>query len=190
MKKRIQKFLFKWKYPKLTLLIICIGLAYWLFSNPVMKSFLVNYDPGILTVVMMGYLFSFGFSAPFAIGFFLSVPPGTEVALAVLGGFGAMLGDLTIFGMIRFSFKDEFKKLKSEKVIKKMSGLSQLLPKKVRLYLLYAIAGLVIASPLPDEFGVAMVAGLTKIKPGIMAIISFSLNTFGIWIMLEIGKLF
>ena len=188
MKKSVKRLLLEWKYPKLMLLTVSILLAYLLFSNAAVKSSLQSHDPGVLTLFIMGYLFSFGFSTPFSIGFFLSLPPGTPGIIALVGGFGAMLADLTIFGLIRISFKDEFNKLKSEKMIKKMNGMKRVIPKKVRLYLLYALAGFVIASPLPDELGVAMIAGLTKIKPNVMAGLSFLLNTAGIWIIIELGK--
>jgi uncharacterized membrane protein YdjX (TVP38/TMEM64 family) len=51
---------------------------------------------------------------------------------------------------------------------------------------MYAFAGILIASPLPDEAGVIMLAGLTKIKTWALAIISIILNTIGILIMLSL----
>jgi len=55
---------------------------------------------------------------------------------------------------------------------------------KIRIYLMYAFAGILIASPLPDEAGVTMLAGLTKISVKSLALISFILNTLGIIILL------
>ena len=49
---------------------------------------------------------------------------------------------------------------------------------------MYAFAGILIASPLPDEAGVTMLAGLTKISVKSLALISFILNTLGIIILL------
>jgi uncharacterized membrane protein YdjX (TVP38/TMEM64 family) len=57
---------------------------------------------------------------------------------------------------------------------------------RFRHYLVYAFAGLIIASPLPDELGVALLAGFTHIKPWKFAIISYVCNTLGILIMLLI----
>ena len=51
---------------------------------------------------------------------------------------------------------------------------------------MYAFVGILIASPLPDEIGVIMLAGLTKINFKILAIISFILNTLGILIILSL----
>jgi len=43
-----------------------------------------------------------------------------------------------------------------------------------------------IATPLPDEFGVGVLAGMTTIKPKILATISFLLHTITISILLGI----
>ena len=51
---------------------------------------------------------------------------------------------------------------------------------------MYAVAGLIIASPLPDEAGIILLAGLTKIKASILAPISLAMNTLGILILLLI----
>jgi len=53
-------------------------------------------------------------------------------------------------------------------------------------FFLYIIAAILIASPLPDEAGITILAGLTKIKAYAVAIISIILNTIGILILLSI----
>ena len=55
--------------------------------------------------------------------------------------------------------------------------------RRFRIYLLYAFAGLIIASPLPDEVGVMMLSGLTSINTKTMILISFLFNSLGILIM-------
>ena len=94
---------------------------------------------------------------------------------------------MLIFHFIRFSFMDEFLRLERTKTFKGIAYLfDEVFHKKARMYLLYAFAGIVIASPLPDEMGVMMLAGLTKIKAGKLAIISFILNSLGILILLAL----
>jgi len=79
---------------------------------------------------------------------------------------------------------DEFKRLEKTKIIKDIREEMKIhLSHKIRSYLLYALAGIVIASPLPDEVGVTMLAGLTSIKPKIMILLSFLFNCFGILVM-------
>jgi len=82
---------------------------------------------------------------------------------------------------------DEFKILKKTKLYKEIYHIAhKTIHWKIKIYLTYVFAGIIIASPLPDEFGVAMLAGLTKIKPNILAILSFLLSTIGILIILLI----
>ena len=96
-----------------------------------------------------------------------------------------MVGDLVIFSLIKFSFLDEFNKLKREKIIEKIKKFTfNHTPTLVKHYILYLFAGIVIASPLPDEVGVSMLAGLTTINPKKLALISFIFNSIGIFIIL------
>jgi hypothetical protein len=103
---------------------------------------------------------------------------------AVIGGLGALIGDLFIFN-VKFSFKDEFLILERTLVLKEVNYLIKTtLGKKIKMYLLYVFAGIIIASPLPDESGILMLAGLSHIKLKVLALISFIFNTLGILIML------
>jgi len=133
-------------------------------------------------------LFSFGFTTPFAIGYFIVASPSNIYLAAIVGGFGALISDLLIFKVIRFSFMEEFKRLEKTQAIKRVQVLlSNRFLSKVKIYLLWAFAGFVIASPLPDELGVSMLAGLTKIKTSTLGIISFIMSSLGIFVMLLIG---
>ncbi len=182
------KKLFKFKYLKLALLIIAIISAYIIFTNPNAYDFLSAL--GFLSyfgVFIAGILFSFGFTAPYSVGFFLLYETENILLAGIIGGLGAMLADLTIFSIIRFSFMDEFNKLKKTRLIKKLSAITERnYIRQIKIYLAYIFAGIIIASPLPDEIGVTMLSGLTKIKPLTLSIISFILNTIGIIVLLLI----
>lgn len=135
----------------------------------------------------MGILFAFGFTAPFAAGFFITLNPTNIWLAGTIGGLGALIADVIIFKFIRVSFNGEFSRLKNTVAMKKTGELiEKSIGKRIQLYLMYALAGLLIASPLPDEAGVIMLAGLTKIKLGTMMRLSFVLNTAGIIILLII----
>lgn len=182
--------LFRFKYPKLFLLIVLTIFAYFLFSNLDIQSFVVGLeDLSYIGVFIAGIFFSFGFSAPFAVGFFLTANPSNIFIAAIIGGFGSMIADLTIFKIIRFSFIDEFRKLEKTKAISEINSLFSHKPlSKIKIYILYVFAGIIITSPLPDEVGVSMLAGLTKIKTYILAVISILLNTLGIFILIFLGS--
>jgi hypothetical protein len=85
---------------------------------------------------------------------------------------------------------DEFRRLEKTLIIREIEKEERLLLKpRHRRLLLYIISAVIIASPLPNELGVSMLAGLTKIKAYQLAIISFILGTLGIAGMLLIANL-
>jgi len=162
--------------------------AYLIFSMSIVANYFSNLGKfSYFAVFLFGLLFSFGFTTPFSVGFFLTLDAHNIFLTGLIGGIGAMIADLFIFKFVKISFQDEFEKLKREKLAKKIDlVLEHTFGKKLMHYLMYAFAGIIIASPLPDEAGVTMLAGLTHIKEHWLAIISFVCNTSGIIIMLMI----
>lgn len=183
------KNLFKFKYPKIILLILTIIIAYYLFKYPVVQSAVSGLGKwGYISVFIAGMLFAFGFSAPFAVGFFITLNPSNLWFTGIIAGLGALTSDLIIFNFIKVSFEDEFKKLQGTQTLRQIRKyLGQKgLGRKIRKYFIAVTAGFLIASPLPDEAGVIMLAGLTKINQFALAILSFTLNTLGIIFILSL----
>jgi len=180
--------LFKFRYPKLTLLVAIVILAYIIFSDERTSLIIGSFDElGYLSSFLFGLLFSFGFTTPFSVGYFITAQTQNVFISAIIGGFGALLADLFIFKLIKISFMDEFRRLEKTQPLKEMIYLADKdLSIRVRHYLLYILAGLIISSPLPDELGITMLAGLSHIKAGKLALISFIFNTLGILLMLLI----
>jgi len=180
--------LFHFKYPKLFLLVLSFLLAYYLFSRPEVIIWVENLThfnyPGFF---ISGIFLSFGFSTALSIGFFLASNPQFIFLAAILGGLGAMIGDFIIFKSIKFSFMDEFRELEQNSTVRKIEEIVK--GKKhivIWHYLLYIFAGLALATPLPDELGVAMLAGLTTVKTFNLIIISFLVHTASIFLILSI----
>jgi len=182
------KRLFKFRYPKIVAFAISIIIAYFIFSNPIIKDSVSHLGTlSYVGVFIAGALFTLGFTSPFAAGFFITLNPLNILLSAAIGGLGALAGDMLIFYFIRVSFMDEFNRLKKTKLIRNIQKLiEKKLGHKIRIYLMYAFAGFLIASPLPDEAGVTMLAGLTTIKAFTLARISYILNSLGILILLII----
>lgn len=180
--------LFRFKYPKLLLLILSFILVYYLFRNSNISDWISNLERfSYLGSFIAGSLIAFGFSTILGVGFFIALNPQNILLAAIFGGLGAMIGDLIIFKSIKFSFMDEFKELEKTKAIHKIE---EIVKKRKRIvilhYLLYIFAGLSLATPLPDEIGVAMLAGLTTIKPIKLVFISFIVHTAAIFLLLLI----
>ncbi|MBS3085197.1 hypothetical protein J4225_00750 [Candidatus Pacearchaeota archaeon] len=183
------KKLFALRYPKLTLLIAVIILAYYLFKNLAAYPWMSNLGKfSYLGVFIAGVLSTFGFTAPFAVGFFIVSNPQNLFFAAIIGAVGALLSDILIFNIIKLSFAKEFEMLKREKIVEKIRAIAnENISVKIRHYGLYIFAGILIATPLPDEVGISMLAGLTTIKLNVLATISFILHFIMILLLMAIG---
>jgi len=106
------------------------------------------------------------------------------IIVAILGGLGALVGDLFIFRFVKDKLSEDLLNLirrsKSERlaVIFRMKGLRWVVP---------LMGALIIASPLPDEIGVVML-GLSKMKNSLFIPLSFILNSAGILVIGLISK--
>lgn len=175
------------KYPKLLLLFITFIITYLLFHErtyPPFHDFLISL--GYAGTFLAGIFFAYGFTAAPAAAILLILAKEQNIFLAgFIGGFGALVGDLIIFNFIRHSLDDEINKLSREKVVKYINHNTPSLFKK---YLVPVIAGFIIASPLPDEIGVSLLAASRTISIKIFSAISYLLNTAGIFIIILIGN--
>jgi hypothetical protein len=96
--------------------------------------------------------------------------------VALLGGLGALLGDFIIFSFV----KDHIAKdLESLFKLRKTSRWKHIFKSHIFKIFLPLIAGIIIASPLPDELGLALL-GISKTKNWYFILISFVCNSAGI----------
>ena len=104
--------------------------------------------------------------------------------VAFFGGIGALVGDLIIFRFIKDRFAEDFlqliKKTRSERLV-------SIFMLKLFKWLVPFFGALIVASPLPDELGLAMM-GLSKMKTSLFIPLSFFLNSLGILIIGIITK--
>jgi len=173
------KKVFSFKYPKLFLFILFIILAYYVFSRPFASGWMEIFNKlGDFGALVAGVLTGLGFVAPFGFGLLIKMSSNNMLLAVLLSGIGAALADLLIFKTIKLSFMDEFKKLEKTKVIHEIEDIVKKNKSVlIRHYFLYLFAGIMLATPLPDEIGVSMLAGLTTIKPLKLAIIGFALHS-------------
>src|SRR3990167_4570720 len=173
----------KIQYPKLFFLLSCIIFAY-VFSR---MHFFSEFAEQISWNAYI--LFFYGFTAPFAVGFLVSLASQVDIFIAApLAGIGAVLADFIIFRFIRTSFSDEFEKLKLTYIFQKIRAIfDKRFSNSFKKYLLWTIAGFLIASPLPDEFGVSLISGFSNINQKIFSAFAFCLNTIGIFVILSIA---
>jgi uncharacterized membrane protein YdjX (TVP38/TMEM64 family) len=186
-------FFVKVRYPKILMLAGIALLAFWSFRMESVQSFFHSLgDLGYLSAFFGGSLFAFGFGAPFGVALLLTIADDVNIFLGgIIGGLGALLSDYLLFRFIRVTFADEIERLKGSKPFGFFNGfVRQTLPPKAVFYASAGIAGLIIASPLPDEIGVTILAGLANVSDRAFAIVSFTLNTLGILTVLGAGYVF
>lgn len=177
------------KYPKLITLFVCIGAAYALYVSDGLRWLdRIPVSAEYFAIFVGGLLFSFGFTSPFGIGVFLEVGHKVDPILGgILGGVGSLLSDLVIFEVMRFElFHDELRLLRSSRLATWIHGVlhHERFPSKLKEYILWSFAGIIIASPLPDEFGVALISSITDVRARSFAILCFTFNTAGIILLL------
>jgi uncharacterized membrane protein YdjX (TVP38/TMEM64 family) len=170
----------KFKYPNITGFAIAIIMAYFIFNNASVIYFMSNLGKlGYFGSLIAGVFYTFGFTSPLSTGFFIDLNPQNIFLAGILGGVGAFIGDMIIFRFARKYFKNEFKALGKEKIFKKINF-------KLNCIVIYIIAAILIASPLPDEAGITLLAGFTSINVKTIGIISIIFNTIGILVLLSI----
>ncbi len=180
------------KYPKLLILLLVILLAIFFFYKGMTYSPLHNLlvSSSYAGTFISGLLYASGFTAPFATAVLLVLAQEQNIFLSVLiGGLGAVISDFLIFLFVRRSFKDEIEQLEKERIIKSINKEGKIIFGHYYKHIFPVFAGFLIASPLPTEIGVTMMAGIKRISLKKFIVIAFILHSLGILSILLIGNL-
>ena len=183
----MKKILPKIKYPKLLFLIFTFVVAYFIFLGRDFSPFHnLLLSLGYFGTFITGIFFAYGFTGAPATAILLILSNEQNILFAgLIAGFGALVGDLIIFKFVRNSSADEIKKISREKAI---IYLNKKIPISLKKYFVPVLAGFIIASPLPDEIGVFLLATSQSISTRFFSVLSYLLNTAGIFIILLIGS--
>ena len=142
---------------------------------------------GYLGILIIGTFYSFGFTTPFATIALLNLHPTNILLAAIIGGIGATVSDFLIFKFVKFSFEDEFIKLKNEWfIVFVKEKVSSIIPPILTTFITFIIGGIFLSSPLPDEGGIMILTGVMNIKPKLLVLISLFFKTIGILFLLAV----
>ncbi len=169
------------------MLVLSFIIAYILFAD---RSYTPLHDTllllGYFGTFLAGFLYAYAFTAAPAAAILLILAKEQNLLFAgFIAGAGALLSDLVIFHFIRHGFSDEVQKLSNEKIVQYTQ---RKVPGSIRKYLVASLAGFLIASPLPTEIGVTLMASVKSISTKKFSIIAYSLHTSAIFIILLIGS--
>ena len=171
------------KYKNLTLLVVCTLVIFLLTQwEPFQDILLKIHNLGYLGAFLGGILFVFTFTVALGgIILFSLVDNYSVISIALVGGFGSMVGDLILFRFIKDGLTYELKPL-----YRKFGGdrITTVFRSVYLRWTLPLVGALIIMSPFPDELGVALM-GLSKMKTSHFMVISYVLDVVGIIILLE-----
>lgn len=180
------------KYPRLLLLGLTIVASYALFMLGWLDWLKALQNGGsAIAFIFAGILFSFGFTAAFGFAIFVELAHTMNpITGAILGGTGSLIADLTILAFVQEHLAEELRLLRESWLLQVITGrrFHHRFPQWFRKMLLWTIAGVMIASPLPDDIAIMLVNGLSHIDRRLFAVLCFVLNTIGIWAILATAR--
>ncbi|MEK7078485.1 MAG: hypothetical protein AAB929_00295 [Patescibacteria group bacterium] len=144
---------------------------------------------GYIGIFLGGIFYAYGFTAAPATAALLVLAKGQNILSAgIIGGLGALLSDMIIFLFVRYSFIDEIEMLKKEKAMRIVEKEIKNICGSFVNYFIPFVAAFFIASPLPTEVGVVLMATLKSISTKKFIVLAYFLHTIGIFIILLIGR--
>lgn len=173
------------KYENLLLLLLVLLIVYFLITPKyfqMLQNIIESFGTyGYLGVFASGFFFTFAFTVPIAtvvlIAFGSVLNP---FLIALIGAAGATISDFIIFKISKRKLSREIEKLERKGFLKKHSKLVQ--------HLAPLIAGFIIASPLPDEIGAAIL-GSMKFSDKKFIVFIFIVEFIGIFALATIGSI-
>ena len=178
---------FEFKHHNMIFLIVSVILAYVLVNTPVVYRAIESIGGfGHIGSFVAGSLFTYGLTTAPATAalFILGKTLQNPFLVALVGAAGAVVSDYLIFRFVRGRLIEEIEETEKEILGRKIR--IKIDPKGFAAKFIPVIAGLIIASPLPDEFGVA-VFGAAKIRTRKFLQYAFFFNFIGIFIIASLG---
>lgn len=175
-----------WRYKNTTLLVLSLIVFFYLLNQGFSQTFIQN-------VGNLGYFGSF-VSGLFFVSVFTVAPASAVLfeisktlnlyGVAVVAGMGAVLGDYIILRFLKDRVFEElyplFKKAKG-------SLWANFFASPFFSWTIPLIGAIIIVSPLPDEIGISLM-GLSKIKNWQFILVTFLLNSTGIFVILSLAQ--
>lgn len=166
----------------LSLFLFAFGITVFLFTTGVLFAMIgIVQTVPLLAEFLSGFFYSSFISSPLAI-FMIGILAKTNspLQIALIGGIGAMLADLILFKLARLLFFGSVSPLTLNKNFN--SIVKSLHRNSTFNFVAPFIGAVIIASPLPDELGIAIL-GLSKMPLLQVAMLTYLFNTAGIFVL-------
>jgi len=162
----------------LTFLFISVVFAVWLGQSGAVAKFLAATQSSVFfTALIGGLLFTSIFTTAPAIILLAEVAQNSSVLqTALIGAAGALVGDLIMFKFLRDRLAKDFYALFHIDMNQRYFRLPRF------RWVAVLLGGLVIASPFPDELGLAIL-GFSNTKTSLVIPVSYICNFLGILVI-------
>lgn len=176
----------KWKYRNTALLFLSLVVLFFVADTQIAHALIKEVGSyGYLGAFTVGIFFVSTFTvAPASIVLFHLAQDLNPGLIAISAGAGGVLGDLLIFKFLKDGVYHELRP-----VFKKYGGSHMKALFKTRYFAWFTpvLGALLIASPLPDEIGIALM-GLSRIKLWQFILLAFVLDALGILIIVLLAR--
>ncbi len=165
---------------------LSIGLALVLASSGALHHmFAVASDMWIIGAFVAGIFFTSVFTAAPAVAVVILVAehhsPGV---VAVVAAVGSLLGDYVMFVFARDRFSRYIRELLTLQLSRER--LRAVMHLRLFRWTTFLVGALIIASPLPDELGVALL-GFSRVDTAMFAPLSFIANLIGLYVIASLA---
>jgi membrane protein YqaA with SNARE-associated domain len=171
----------KWNFYMFIIILLLTVEAIITGSLEKLLSSLGNY--GYLGGILAGFFFTFGATTPFSIAtFFILAEHLNPWLLTLLGALSGLISEYIIFDFVKNETGKTIMIYKNKKI--KLPKIKS----KFLLKLSPLIAGIIIATPIPDEF-VAVIFGIEKYNVKKFLVLTFVAKFIGILFIIELGRI-
>lgn len=176
----------KWKYPYLTAVLVSLLIAIILGQNEAFKNWLLGLGSlEYIGALFVGILFVSSFTVAISTVVIVIMTQNIHpMALGLIGGVGAVMGDYLVFKLVRNNMQKELALLFGKEAT---SHVRALINSKYIAWTLPIIGVFILASPLPDELGISLL-GISKMSDAKFILISYLSNAVGILMIASVAK--
>jgi len=176
---------YEWNHYKIVLITIIILLTLESYLTGSLQKFfdaLGNY--GYVGSFVAGFLYTYGVTTPFAVATFFILAEDLNIWLLTLAGtLGGLIGEYFIYDFAKKEAGKSVRIYKNKKI--KLPEIKS----KFLLAITPLLAGIVIATPIPDEF-LALLFGVEKYKLRNFLILTFIFKFLGTLLIVGLGRIF
>ena len=184
-KRAIHLLKYEWNHYKTLLIVFIAILTLELYLSGYLQIFLESMGKyGYLGGFVAGFLYTFGITTPFAVAATFILAEILNIwILTFLSSLGGVLSELIIYVFAREESGKSIKISKNRKI--KIPEIKS----KLLIKLSPLIAGIIIATPIPDEFA-SILFGIEKYKLRNFLIFTFVCKFIGTLLIVALGKIF